>query len=84
MPAQYSLVHGCSVCDTLRLMRARQRRTLERLFSKPTPANIRWREVVSLLDALNFEITEGRSGSREIVQGAGSRVRLESGAQTAW
>ena len=44
-------------------MRARQRRTLERLFSKPTPANIRRADVVSLMDALNFEITE-RSGSR--------------------
>ena len=44
-------------------MRARQRRTLERLFQRPTPANIRWRDVVSLMDALNFEITE-RSGSR--------------------
>ena len=48
-------------------MRARHRRTLERLFSQPTPANIRWREVVSLLDAAGVEITE-RSGSRVAFQ----------------
>ncbi len=44
-------------------MRARHRRTLERLFSRPPPANIRWREVVALMDALDFGISE-RSGSR--------------------
>lgn len=48
-------------------MRARHRRTLERLFSQPTPANIRWHEVVSLMDALDMHITE-RSGSRVAFQ----------------
>ena len=48
-------------------MRARHRRTLERLFSQPTPASIRWREIVSLMDALDFKITE-RSGSRVAFQ----------------
>ena len=53
-------------------MRARHRRTLERLFSQPTPANIRWRELVALMDALDFKVTE-RSGSR---------VAFQSGRET--
>ena len=51
-------------------MRARHRRTLERLFSQPTPANIRWREVVALMDALDMEM----------YQRAGSRVTFKKGA----
>jgi len=50
-------------------MRARHRRTLERLFSRPPQANIRWREVVALMDALEIEV----------IQRAGSRVLLRSG-----
>ena len=44
-------------------LRTRHRRTLERLFARPTPPAIRWAEVESLLVALDVEIIE-RSGSR--------------------
>ncbi|TAK11637.1 MAG: type II toxin-antitoxin system HicA family toxin [Anaerolineae bacterium] len=47
-------------------MNARHRRTLERIFTDPVPANISWKEIENLLDALGAEITEGR----------GSRVRV--------
>ena len=47
-------------------LRTRHRRTLERIFARPTPSDIRWAEVVSLLEALDVEIEER----------AGSRVRL--------
>ena len=51
-------------------LRTRHRRTLERIFARPTPSDIRWSEVESLLRALNIEVVEGE----------GSRVRLRSGA----
>ena len=49
-------------------LRNRRRRTLNRIFARPTPPDIRWDEAVSLLRALDVEITEA----------AGSRVRLRS------
>ena len=39
---------------------------MERIFARPTPPNIRWAEVESLMRALDVEVLEG----------AGSRVRL--------
>ncbi len=47
----------------------RHRRTLERVFARPTPADIRWAELESLLRALGVEIR----------QGAGSRMQLRMG-----
>ena len=47
-------------------LRTRHRRTLERIFARPTPSDIRWVEVDSLMRALDVEVVEG----------AGSRVRL--------
>ena len=47
-------------------LRSRHQRTLERIFVRPTPSDIRWSEVVSLMRALDVEITEA----------AGSRVRF--------
>ena len=47
-------------------LRNRRLRTLNRIFARPTPPDIRWDEAVSLLRALDVEIT----------QRAGSRVRL--------
>ena len=44
-------------------MRRRHRRTLEKMRSTPTPADIRWAEVESLLNALGVELVE-RAGSR--------------------
>ncbi|MYC28829.1 MAG: type II toxin-antitoxin system HicA family toxin [Chloroflexi bacterium] len=52
-------------------MRNRHRSTLARIFASPTPPDIRWAEVVSLLRALDVEILEA----------AGSRVRLRSGGK---
>ncbi len=47
-------------------MRSKHLRTLEALFDDPTPSNIAWTDIESLLVALGAEITEGR----------GSRVRI--------
>ena len=44
-------------------MRRRHRRTLERMRTTPTPADIRWAEIVSLLGALGVAVYE-RAGSR--------------------
>lgn len=45
------------------LLRAKHRRTLIRVFERPTPADIRWEEMESLLRASGVEVVE-RSGSR--------------------
>ena len=44
-------------------MRRRHRRTLGRMRATPTPADIRWADLESLLNALGVEIIE-RAGSR--------------------
>ncbi len=47
-------------------MNNRHRRTLEAIFSDPTPAAMAWADVESLLVAMGCEVVEGR----------GSRVRF--------
>lgn len=44
-------------------MKQKHRRTLEALYSRPTPANIQWRDIQALFVELGAEITE-REGSR--------------------
>ena len=51
----------------------KQRRTLEAIFTKPTPANIAWRDIEALFVALGAEISERR----------GSRVAVELNGVTA-
>ena len=47
-------------------MDSKHRKTLEAIFEKPEQANIAWRDVEALLNALGAEISEGN----------GSRVRV--------
>jgi hypothetical protein len=54
-------------------MNSRHRRTLSRVFSDPTPADLRWGEIEALL----------RSAGAEISEGAGSRVRVVLGGVRA-
>ena len=55
-------------------MRRRHRRTLERMRTVPTPVDIRWEEIESLLIALGINLME-RAGSRvQLVKGAESIV----------
>ena len=55
-------------------MRRRHRRTLERMQATPTPADIRWDEIESLLGALGVTLVE-RAGSRvQLVKEAESIV----------
>ncbi|MBT7075119.1 MAG: type II toxin-antitoxin system HicA family toxin [Anaerolineae bacterium] len=44
-------------------MKRKQQRTLERIFARPTSANIKWKDIESLHNALGAEVTE-REGSR--------------------
>ncbi len=44
-------------------MKRKHRRTLERVFTRPTPANIRWNDIEGLFVELGAEISE-REGSR--------------------
>jgi hypothetical protein len=48
-------------------MNARQRRTLELIFSLPVPVSLEWLRIESLLIALGAQV----------IQGYGSRVRFE-------
>jgi hypothetical protein len=44
-------------------MKARDTRTLQAIFARPTPSNIRWSDIEALFKSLGAEITE-REGSR--------------------
>jgi len=45
-------------------MKGKHRKTLEKIFKKPIPANILWDDVEALIAALGGEIEKGRAGSR--------------------
>ena len=47
-------------------MNSQTRRTLARIFAEPVPADLRWRDIETLLRALGADISRG----------AGSRVRV--------
>jgi len=47
-------------------MKARSRKTLELIFSRPTPSGIKWNAVMAQLVELGAEVTE-REGSRVAV-----------------
>lgn len=56
-------------------MNAKHRRTVEAIFARPVPSDIRWTDIESLLVALGAERSEGR----------GSRVRfLLTGAEAVF
>jgi len=44
-------------------MKAKHHRTLQLIFSRPTPAGVKWLDTVALFDALGAEISEAE-GSR--------------------
>jgi len=52
---------------------SRHRRTLARIFTEPTPADLRWRDIEALLVAVGAEVSEG-AGSRIRVALAGVRA----------
>ena len=54
-------------------MTAAQRNTLERIFERPTRADVRWTAIEALIKALGGEVTRGR----------GSRVRFRLGERLA-
>ena len=54
-------------------MNTKQRRTLERMFSRPTPSALRWADVASLLGAVGVKVAE-RSGSRVLLKKGAERM----------
>ena len=63
-----------TLCDTTNgIMRAKHRRTLERMFARPTPADIRWPDIEAMLWAADVEISE-RSGSRVLLKKGSERM----------
>ncbi len=53
-------------------MRRRHRQTLERMRATPTPVDIRWTEIETLLNALGVNLVER----------AGSRIQLAKGSES--
>ena len=54
-------------------MNGEQRRTLEQMFSRPTPSGIRWTDVASLLGAVDVSVTD-RSGPRVLLKKGVERI----------
>ena len=54
-------------------MRTKHRRTLENVFRTPTPAGIRWADIVSMLEAVGAEVSQ-RSGSRVLLKKGAERM----------
>ena len=48
-------------------MNAKYEKTLERIFRRPVPADIKWRDIETMLISLGAEVEE-RAGSRVIVK----------------
>ena len=55
-------------------MRRRHRRTLERMRVSPTPVDIRWAEVESLLNALGVNLVERADSRIQLAKGTESIV----------
>ena len=65
-------------------MNSKQSRTLERMFSRPTPPELRWADVASLLGAVDVSVTD-RSGSRLLLKKGTERMvvhRAHPGPET--
>ena len=54
-------------------MRRKHRRTLERVFTGPTPSDIRWADIESMLEAIGVEVSE-RAGSRQLLKKGAERI----------
>ncbi|MDE0057086.1 MAG: type II toxin-antitoxin system HicA family toxin [Defluviicoccus sp.] len=54
-------------------MRTKHRRTLNSVLKTPTPAGIRWSDIVSMLEAAGVEISE-RAGSRVLLKKGRERM----------
>jgi hypothetical protein len=55
-------------------MNSRQTKTLKAVFAEPTPANVAWADIESLLIAVGCVVTERK----------GSGVRFDHGEESAW
>ena len=54
-------------------MRAKPQRVLENMFKKPTPAGIRWSDVLSMLEAADVELSQ-RASSRMLLRKGTERI----------
>ena len=54
-------------------MRGKHRKTLVRVFERPTPSDIRWEDIVAMLRACGVEVVE-RSGSQVGLAKDGERI----------
>lgn len=54
-------------------MRLKHQRILENMFTRPTPAGIRWMDIVAVLKAVDVEVSQ-RSGSRVLLKKGAERM----------
>ena len=54
-------------------MRTKHRRTLEGVLKTPTPAGIRWTDIIAMLGAAGVEVSQ-RSGSRMLLKKGAERM----------
>ena len=54
-------------------MRVKHRRTLQSMCARPTPADIRWADIVAMLEAAGVDVSE-RSGSRVLLKKGAERM----------
>lgn len=54
-------------------MNNNQKNTLNRIFAKPTPSDIKWTEIEAMLIAAGVEVSQ-RAGSRVGLKGVGERI----------
>ncbi len=54
-------------------MRAKHQRTLENVLKTPTPAGIRWTDIVAMLKAAGVEVSQ-RSGARILLKKGAERM----------
>ena len=53
-----------TICWHHLVMKRKHRKTLELIFRKPVSGNVKWQEVVAMLNAYGATIDENRAGSR--------------------
>ena len=54
-------------------MRRKHLRTLNRVFARPTPVDVRWADIEAMLRALGVQVEE-RSGSRILLKADSERI----------
>ena len=70
---RYDVASAATGDTTNGIMRAKHRQTLQSMCARPTPAGIRWADIVAMLEAAGVDVSE-RSGSRVLLKKGAERM----------